>query len=77
MMIAGLDVGSTTVKAAVERDGKVVWQDYKRLDIGDSELLQIGNFLYHPGECTWIGNIRRRVAGKSTNMQFIDDGVFQ
>jgi len=39
MMIAGLDVGSTTVKAAVERDGKVVWQDYKRHNTKQAEMV--------------------------------------
>jgi predicted CoA-substrate-specific enzyme activase len=39
MMIAGLDVGSTTVKAAVERDGEVLWQDYKRHNTKQAEMV--------------------------------------
>ena len=30
MRIAGLDIGSTTVKAVVEDDGKVIWKKYLR-----------------------------------------------
>ncbi|MSQ50605.1 MAG: activase [Betaproteobacteria bacterium] len=36
-MIVGLDVGSTTVKAAVEKDGEVVWRDYQRHDTKQAE----------------------------------------
>lgn len=39
MMIVGLDVGSTTVKAAVERDGEVAWQDYKRHNTKQAEMV--------------------------------------
>jgi activator of 2-hydroxyglutaryl-CoA dehydratase len=40
MMIAGLDVGSTTVKAAVvARDGEVMWQDYKRHNTKQAEMV--------------------------------------
>jgi predicted CoA-substrate-specific enzyme activase len=39
MMIAGLDVGSTTVKAAVAEDGVVRWQDYKRHNTKQAEMV--------------------------------------
>jgi predicted CoA-substrate-specific enzyme activase len=39
MMIAGLDVGSTTVKAAVAEDGAVRWQDYKRHNTKQAEMV--------------------------------------
>jgi len=39
MMIAGLDVGSTTVKAAVAGDGVVRWQDYKRHNTKQAEMV--------------------------------------
>jgi len=32
MLTVGLDVGSTTVKASVDKDGATCWQDYKRHD---------------------------------------------
>ena len=38
-MIAGLDVGSTTVKAAVAEDGVVRWQDYKRHNTKQAEMV--------------------------------------
>jgi predicted CoA-substrate-specific enzyme activase len=37
MMIVGLDVGSTTVKAAVEKDGEVIWKDYQRHNTKQAE----------------------------------------
>ncbi|MFM9969910.1 MAG: BadF/BadG/BcrA/BcrD ATPase family protein [Burkholderiales bacterium] len=48
MMIVGLDVGSTTVKAAVEKDGEIVWRDYQRHNTKQAEkvlefLLRIEN----------------------------------
>jgi predicted CoA-substrate-specific enzyme activase len=39
MMFAGLDVGSTTVKAVVARDGEVLWQDYKRHNTKQAEMV--------------------------------------
>jgi len=39
MMIVGLDVGSTTVKAALERDGTVQWQDYRRHNTKQAEMV--------------------------------------
>jgi predicted CoA-substrate-specific enzyme activase len=39
MKIAGLDVGSTTVKAAVAEDGVVRWQDYKRHNTKQAEMV--------------------------------------
>jgi predicted CoA-substrate-specific enzyme activase len=37
MKIAGVDVGSTTVKAVVVEDGKVGWQDYQRHNTRQAE----------------------------------------
>lgn len=37
MMIVGLDVGSTTVKAAVEKDGEIIWKDYQRHNTKQAE----------------------------------------
>ncbi len=37
MMIVGLDVGSTTIKAAVEKDGEVIWKDYQRHNTKQAE----------------------------------------
>ena len=39
MLIVGLDVGSTTVKAAVADGDKVVWQDYKRHNTKQAEMV--------------------------------------
>ena len=39
MLTVGLDVGSTTVKAAVSREGTVVWQDYKRHNTKQAEMV--------------------------------------
>ena len=39
MLIAGLDVGSTTVKAVVSRDGEVLWQDYRRHNTKQAEMV--------------------------------------
>ena len=36
-MIVGVDVGSTTVKAAAVDDGVVRWQDYQRHDTRQAE----------------------------------------
>jgi activator of 2-hydroxyglutaryl-CoA dehydratase len=33
----GIDVGSTTVKAVLVRDGEVVWQDYQRHNTHQAE----------------------------------------
>ena len=35
--IAGVDVGSTTVKAALVEDGRVIWQDYQRHNTRQAE----------------------------------------
>ncbi len=37
MKIAGVDVGSTTVKALVVEDGRVLWQDYQRHNTRQAE----------------------------------------
>src|SRR2546425_1938009 len=37
MKFAGVDVGSTTVKAVVMEDGKVGWQDYQRHNTRQAE----------------------------------------
>jgi activator of 2-hydroxyglutaryl-CoA dehydratase len=37
MKLAGIDVGSTTVKAALVDDGRVVWRDYQRHDTRQAE----------------------------------------
>ena len=39
MLIVGLDIGSTTIKAAAVADGKVVWQDYKRHNTKQAEMV--------------------------------------
>ncbi|HVL34442.1 MAG TPA: hypothetical protein VM489_02120, partial [Burkholderiales bacterium] len=39
MMTVGLDVGSTTVKAAVVEEGTVRWQDYKRHETKQAEMV--------------------------------------
>jgi predicted CoA-substrate-specific enzyme activase len=39
MLIVGLDVGSTTVKAAVCEDGEVRWKDYKRHNTKQAEMV--------------------------------------
>jgi predicted CoA-substrate-specific enzyme activase len=39
MLIVGLDVGSTTVKAAVVENGAVRWQDYKRHNTKQAEMV--------------------------------------
>lgn len=39
MLTVGLDVGSTTVKAAVSEDGMLRWQDYKRHDTKQAEMV--------------------------------------
>jgi predicted CoA-substrate-specific enzyme activase len=39
MLIVGLDVGSTTVKAAVADGGKIAWQDYKRHNTKQAEMV--------------------------------------
>jgi len=38
MKIIGLDIGSTTVKAVVTENGKVLWQDYKRHNTKQAEM---------------------------------------
>ena len=38
MLTVGLDIGSTTVKAALARDGRVLWQDYKRHNTKQAEM---------------------------------------
>jgi predicted CoA-substrate-specific enzyme activase len=38
-MIVGLDVGSTTVKAAVADGGKLLWQDYRRHNTKQAEMV--------------------------------------
>ena len=37
MKYIGMDVGSTTVKALVINDGKVLWQDYQRHNTRQAE----------------------------------------
>src|SRR5262249_54040509 len=37
MKLAGIDVGSTTVKAVVVEDGRVAWQDYQRHNTRQAE----------------------------------------
>jgi predicted CoA-substrate-specific enzyme activase len=39
MLIVGLDVGSTTVKAAVSENGEVRWKDYKRHNTKQAEMV--------------------------------------
>jgi predicted CoA-substrate-specific enzyme activase len=39
MLIVGLDVGSTTVKASVSEGGAVRWQDYKRHNTKQAEMV--------------------------------------
>jgi len=39
MLTVGLDIGSTTVKAAVAEGAKVVWQDYKRHNTKQAEMV--------------------------------------
>jgi len=39
MLIVGLDVGSTTVKASAADGGRVVWQDYKRHNTKQAEMV--------------------------------------
>ena len=39
MRVVGLDVGSTTVKAVVVEDGAVRWQDYKRHNTKQAEMV--------------------------------------
>jgi predicted CoA-substrate-specific enzyme activase len=39
MLIVGLDVGSTTVKAAVSGNGEVRWKDYKRHNTKQAEMV--------------------------------------
>ena len=39
MLIVGLDVGSTTVKASVVGDGEVRWKDYKRHNTKQAEMV--------------------------------------
>jgi predicted CoA-substrate-specific enzyme activase len=39
MLLVGLDVGSTTVKASVVEDGEVRWKDYKRHNTKQAEMV--------------------------------------
>ncbi len=39
MKVVGVDVGSTTVKAAVVEDGRLLWQDYRRHDTRQAEMV--------------------------------------
>jgi predicted CoA-substrate-specific enzyme activase len=39
MKIIGMDVGSTTVKAVVTEDGRSLWQDYKRHNTRQAEMV--------------------------------------
>ena len=39
MLVVGLDVGSTTVKAAVSEDGVVRWKDYRRHNTKQAEMV--------------------------------------
>jgi len=38
MLTVGLDIGSTTIKAAAAADGKVLWQDYRRHHTKQAEM---------------------------------------
>lgn len=54
MMLAGVDVGSTTVKAVLMEDGEVVWQDYQRHHTRQAEkllefLVQMEEMGFRPG----------------------------
>jgi len=40
MLIVGLDVGSTTVKAAVSENGEVRWKDYQRHNTKQAEMVR-------------------------------------
>ena len=39
MLIVGLDVGSTTIKAAVSGNGEVCWKDYTRHNTKQAEMV--------------------------------------
>ena len=39
MLTVGLDIGSTTVKAAAAEDGRIRWQDYKRHNTKQAEMV--------------------------------------
>lgn len=39
MLTVGLDIGSTTVKAAAARDGEIVWRDYQRHNTKQAEMV--------------------------------------
>ena len=39
MLTIGLDVGSTTVKAVVAREGRTLWQDYQRHNTKQAEMV--------------------------------------
>jgi len=39
MKLVGMDVGSTTVKAVVVEDGRVLWQDYQRHNTKQAEMV--------------------------------------
>ncbi|MDX1376516.1 MAG: hypothetical protein R3357_13180, partial [Burkholderiales bacterium] len=39
MLTIGLDVGSTTIKAVVVRDGQTLWQDYQRHNTKQAEMV--------------------------------------
>lgn len=39
MLTIGLDIGSTTIKAAVARNGEIVWRDYKRHNTKQAEMV--------------------------------------
>ncbi|MEJ2175100.1 MAG: activase, partial [bacterium] len=39
MLTIGLDVGSTTIKALVARNGETLWQDYQRHNTKQAEMV--------------------------------------
>ena len=40
MLTIGLDVGSTTIKAVVVREGETLWQDYQRHNTKQAEMVR-------------------------------------
>src|SRR5689334_15237449 len=39
MKIAGIDIGSTTVKAVLMAEGEILWQDYRRHETRQAEVV--------------------------------------
>ncbi len=66
MNIIGMDVGSTTVKGVLVRDGEVIWQDYQRHNTRQAE--KVLEFLDHiEAEC--------RLDGESDRIYFTGSGA--